>query len=329
MWGRFVERVIAALKSLAVISIAILILAAIIWLSPVSGFLAAFSFALAALVFHRAPLPPIRRAADKLWLTQNTTIAVFLVAILCALTAIPLGVKQYRAEQAAIIVAEQARLQALRQSNPKQYLAELKAAHDGRWESEFKALDPTGYTTYLADVKAKQEQQRQASIQQLIAQVASAKPDDLERQLQIYSELLRLDPTNKDYKAKKDKIESTLEQRRLAEEQRRVAEEVAEKEAKKQRIANDFDSRVRYATTAEDLFLRRGMDVVVRTSGDRHTTVTFKYVLMGRPTVYQMINDASFVSLIKGLGFKTVVFTDGFDSTWQFNITENGFELPH
>ena len=318
MWGRFVERVIAALKSLAVISIAILILAAIIWLSPVSGFLAALAFALAALVFHRAPLPPIRRAADKLWLTQNTTIAVFLVAILCALTAIPLWVKQYRAEQAAIIVAEQARLQALRQSNPKQYLAELKAANDGRWESEFKTLDPPGYATYLADLKAKQEQQRQADIRQTAAQLASTKPDDLQRQSEIYSELLRLDPTNKDYKAAKDKINSLQEQGRAAEER-----------AEKQRIANDFGSRIGYASTAEANFLKSGMDISVTTMGDRHSTLYMKYVLMSRPTVYNMINDHELLATLRGFGFKTVIFSDGFDSVWQYSITENGFEQPH
>ena len=329
MWGRFVERVIAGLKSLAVLSVVVAILAAIIWLSPVSGFLAAFSFALAALVFHRAPLPPIRRAADKLWLTQNTTIAVFLVAILCALTAIPLWVKQYRAEQAAMVAAEQAeqaamvaaeqaRLQALRQSNPKQYLAELKAANDGRWESEFKTLDPPGYATYLADLKAKQEQQRQADIRQTAAQLASTKPDDLQRQSEIYSELLRLDPTNKDYKAAKDKINSLQEQGRAAEER-----------AEKQRIANDFGSRIGYASTAEANFLKSGMDISVTTMGDRHSTLYMKYVLMSRPTVYNMINDHELLATLRGFGFKTVIFSDGFDSVWQYSITENGFEQPH
>ena len=71
------------------------------------------------------------------------------------------------------------------------------------------------------------------------------------------------------------------------------------------------------------------MDISVTTMGDRHSTLYMKYVLMSRPTVYNMINDHELLATLRGFGFKTVIFSDGFDSVWQYSITENGFEQPH
>jgi hypothetical protein len=89
-------------------------------------------------------------------------------------------------------------------------------------------------------------------------------------------------------------------------------------------IANDSQSRVDYAAAAEIRYLKDSMDVTVRASGAKKTTLTLTYVLMGRPTVFNMVNDANFVSIINGLGFKTVIFSDGFNSSWRYGISDSG-----
>jgi len=132
---------------------------------------------------------------------KPTALALLLIAVIAASASGSAWVAQRRAEEARAAAAKEAKLQVLRQSDPKQYLAGLRAANDPRWEVEFKVLDPSGYAAYLTDLKAKQEQERQASIQRLTEQLASTKPDDLEGRYSIYSSLMRLDPGNKGYAA--------------------------------------------------------------------------------------------------------------------------------
>ena len=62
--------------------------------------------------------------------------------------------------------------------------------------------------------------------------------------------------------------------------------------------------------------LKQFHDMYVRTSGPGNTTITFRYVLMSRPMVYNLVNDAGFMAKLRSLGFKKAVFTDGYDETW-------------
>lgn len=75
-----------------------------------------------------------------------------------------------------------------------------------------------------------------------------------------------------------------------------------------------------YASAREVAFLKQGMDVSVRTGGVHATTLTLSYVLMGRPTVFNLVNDSAFMGAIDELGFKTVIFTDGYDHTWTYDV---------
>lgn len=82
-----------------------------------------------------------------------------------------------------------------------------------------------------------------------------------------------------------------------------------------------LQARIDYADTAETNFLKAGMDVTVSVTGDQKQTLTLSWVLMNRPQVYNLINERSFYSTIESLGFKVVVLTDGYDSTWRYKIT--------
>ena len=73
----------------------------------------------------------------------------------------------------------------------------------------------------------------------------------------------------------------------------------------------------------ENLFLDQGMDATVTAGGRGKTVLTIKYALMSRPFVHlftkKMIEANSFKNL-KQVGFKHIVFTDGYSSTWSFPI---------
>lgn len=90
-------------------------------------------------------------------------------------------------------------------------------------------------------------------------------------------------------------------------------------------IAADFKSRVDYASAAEVRYLQNDMDVTVKASGPLKTILTISYVLMGRVMVFKTINDPDFLSIARGLGFKTVVLTDGYRDTWKYSLTEDRF----
>jgi hypothetical protein len=75
-----------------------------------------------------------------------------------------------------------------------------------------------------------------------------------------------------------------------------------------------------FADVAERHFLESHMDVYVTVSGPNKTTIKFKYVLMSRPTVYNVMNDSGFVQQLKDRGFKKVIFTDGYDETWEYGL---------
>ncbi len=92
------------------------------------------------------------------------------------------------------------------------------------------------------------------------------------------------------------------------------------------KVTSDFQSRADYAATLENRYLKNGMDFTVRANGDKKTTLTLSYVLMSRPTVYNLVNDLVFIPSLADLGFKIVVFTDGYNSTWRYNIDEKRFD---
>jgi len=92
---------------------------------------------------------------------------------------------------------------------------------------------------------------------------------------------------------------------------------IAQRKFTEKTEARLLDARRSFAKEAEQHMLEQNFDMYVKVSGPKDTIITFRYVLMSRPTVYQVINDSGFMGRLRALGFKKAVFTDGYYSTWN------------
>jgi hypothetical protein len=115
---------------------------------------------------------------------------------------------------------------------------------------------------------------------------------------------------------------------RLRHQQEKLDEAAEEKiiAAEEKRTADNASGRAQYAATMERLLLQQWMDVTVRVSGNKNTTLTIEYALMSRPLVFNLINDAGTTEAIGRQGFKVVVLTDGYDSSWRFAFSKTGWK---
>jgi hypothetical protein len=117
-------------------------------------------------------------------------------------------------------------------------------------------------------------------------------------------------PQNTPESAKKEKL--LKEVLRREKEIQKAAKIVAEKVMIQQR--KDF------AKKYEMSLLDKGMDTAVSTLGKNYSILQIKWVLMNRPLVYKFINDEAAMSNLKKMGFKRIVFTDGYNKTWTSKI---------
>jgi hypothetical protein len=60
--------------------------------------------------------------------------------------------------------------------------------------------------------------------------------------------------------------------------------------------------------------------MTIRADGTRKTTLRLQWVNMSRPVIYGYIQNREVVRTRKARGFKKVVFTDGFESTWRYQV---------
>ena len=107
---------------------------------------------------------------------------------------------------------------------------------------------------------------------------------------------------------------------------RKIASEAARFEAERLlvlQVANDGASRVKFADELERKFLSNGQDFDISAIGDKNSTLRIKWVLIGRPFVYKMVNEGDFLQNMKKRGFRTVVFTDGYNGTWRYDVPKN------
>lgn len=88
------------------------------------------------------------------------------------------------------------------------------------------------------------------------------------------------------------------------------------------RIANDVSGRRAWADEMERRFLSEGKDFSFAVSGDKGTSLRVKWVLLGRPFVYKVANETDFLTNARKRGFKRVTFTDGYDSSWTYDLTK-------
>jgi hypothetical protein len=96
------------------------------------------------------------------------------------------------------------RLQALRSSDPKASLAELKATNDRRWEIELRALDKPEFDALMAERQRQEADATREQISSVLAQLAKTPTSDVDTQHSLYLRLSLLDPTNTSYAKKRD-----------------------------------------------------------------------------------------------------------------------------
>jgi len=78
--------------------------------------------------------------------------------------------------------------------------------------------------------------------------------------------------------------------------------------------------RLFFAKLLEKKYLKEGYDVEIIVEGKNKDILKFKYVLMSRPLIHKITNETGFLETAKNLEFKKVVFTDGFNYSWTYNL---------
>lgn len=78
--------------------------------------------------------------------------------------------------------------------------------------------------------------------------------------------------------------------------------------------------RVLYASSAEQIFVKNGMDVKVSALGANKARLQLKYVLMSKPLVYKFQNEMKLDEQARFFSFKKIIYTDGYDSTWTVDL---------
>ena len=78
--------------------------------------------------------------------------------------------------------------------------------------------------------------------------------------------------------------------------------------------------RALYASTAEEIFVKNGMDVKVTASGAKKDQLRLKYVLMSQPLVYKFQNEMKINDQARVFGFKKIIYSDGYDETWTVDL---------
>jgi hypothetical protein len=91
-------------------------------------------------------------------------------------------------------------------------------------------------------------------------------------------------------------------------------------------IAEDADGRKDHANVLERKYLKNGLDIAVSVSGSKNTVLTLRYILFSRPLIYKFVTapddrrESDFLSELRQLGFTKVIFSDGHDKSWTFDL---------
>lgn len=75
-----------------------------------------------------------------------------------------------------------------------------------------------------------------------------------------------------------------------------------------------------FASATEEIFIKSGMDIKITAAGAKKEQLRLKYVLMSQPLVYKFQNDAKLPEQARLLGFEKIVYSDGYDATWNVDL---------
>ncbi|MBP6750369.1 MAG: hypothetical protein KA144_12070 [Xanthomonadaceae bacterium] len=78
--------------------------------------------------------------------------------------------------------------------------------------------------------------------------------------------------------------------------------------------------RTIYASASEEIFVKSGMDVNVSATGKKKEQLRLKYVLMSQPLVYKFQNELKLPEQARALGFKKIIYSDGYNESWNVDL---------
>jgi hypothetical protein len=104
----------------------------------------------------------------------------------------------------------------------------------------------------------------------------------------------------------------------MAANDKRAAAEAAALQAKEK-----VEGRKRFAKRLEDVLVEKRMNTDVTASGPRNTVLTIKWALASKVTARDL-SKSGVIEEAERAGFKKVVFTDGYDSGWKWDLNPKG-----
>jgi hypothetical protein len=79
-----------------------------------------------------------------------------------------------------------------------------------------------------------------------------------------------------------------------------------------------------YASALEETFVKNGFDMKVSAIGHDKTRLRITFALMSQPLIYKFQNEIKIADQARPLGFTSIVYTNGFDSslgqTWTVKL---------
>ena len=85
-------------------------------------------------------------------------------------------------------------------------------------------------------------------------------------------------------------------------------------------LADNVEGRKRFARELEEANLKIGRNVDVTTAGSKNTTLRFKYALVNKALEYKLRTETQFLQNAWGVGFTTVILTDGYDYEVTYRV---------
>ena len=79
-------------------------------------------------------------------------------------------------------------------------------------------------------------------------------------------------------------------------------------------------ARQAYVEEVERHYLENGFDIQLNASGPENSVLTFKFASAARPLADRLSNSESFLTGLRGRGFKKVVFNDASDASWSVDF---------
>ncbi len=85
-------------------------------------------------------------------------------------------------------------------------------------------------------------------------------------------------------------------------------------------------TRILYASSMEENFMKNGLNITVNAKGAKGEQLKITYALMSQPLVYKFENEMKFQEQAGRYGFKKIIYTNGFESslgqTWTVDLRE-------